>query len=95
MHWHSLSAAQGDTEAQRDLGYCYFYGEGVKKDDKKAVAWYRKTAMKNDEKALYNLGLCYKEGDGVKQSTRWAKYYFARALQLGHKMAKEQLEKLL
>ena len=29
IKWYTLAANRGDTEAQRDLGYSYFYGEGV------------------------------------------------------------------
>ena len=81
-------------DAQRDLGYSYFHGEGVKKDFKKGIYWYKKAAAKNDGKALYNLGLCYKHGDGVKQSKRWAKHFFTKALLQGHIKAKGQLKKL-
>ena len=28
FEWFTLSAKQGDTEAQRDLGYAYFYATG-------------------------------------------------------------------
>ena len=41
-------------------GYCYFYGQGIKQDHKRAVFWYKKAAASADDKALYNLGLCYK-----------------------------------
>ncbi len=94
IYWYQLAADAGLIEAQRDLGYAYFYGNGVKKDDGKAVYWYRKAAAMNDTKALYNLGLCYKEGDGVKKSSRWAKYYFTKATWFGHKDARRQLKEL-
>ena len=69
VHWYTLAAKKGDTEAQRDLGYCFFYGEGIRQDCKKAIYWYKKAAAKDDSKALYNIGLCYEYGDGVKQYT--------------------------
>jgi uncharacterized protein len=89
-----LATAQGDTKAQRDLGYRYFYGLGVKTDRTKAVYWYKKAAAKNDPKALYNLGLCHQEGDGVKQSHKWAMHYFDKFAKLGHDNAKKSLKKL-
>jgi TPR repeat protein len=76
------------------LGYSYFYGHGVKKDERKAVEWYKKAAAKNDAKALYNLGHCYADGEGVKQSNRWAKHFFTKAFEYGHRKAKGQLKKL-
>jgi TPR repeat protein len=46
VKWFTLSANQGDTEAQRDLGFCYFYGQGVKENHKKAVIWSKKLREK-------------------------------------------------
>jgi TPR repeat protein len=88
------AAKAGLIDGQRDLGYSYFYGEGIKKDETKAVYWYKKAASKNDDKALYNLGLCYKHGNGVKQSNRWAKHYFEHAKRFGHKEAAKELRAL-
>jgi TPR repeat protein len=34
------SAAQGNPSAQRVLGLMYLNGQGVQKDDAKAVAWF-------------------------------------------------------
>ncbi|MFC3829863.1 MULTISPECIES: SEL1-like repeat protein [Niastella] len=33
-------------DAQRDLGHSYFYGEGIKRNEKLAVFWYKKAAAK-------------------------------------------------
>ncbi len=88
------AAKAGLIDAQRDLGYSYFYGEGIKKDVNKAIYWYKKAADKNDAKAMYNLGLCYKYGDGVIKSKRWARHYFEKADKFGHKLAKGQLKRL-
>ena len=32
MRWYRLAAEQGDAEAQRKLGNCYFAGRGVPRD---------------------------------------------------------------
>lgn len=37
-------AEKGDSEAQYSLGYLYLYGEGVKKDEKRAIFWINKAA---------------------------------------------------
>ena len=44
--FHDLlaKAEQGDATAQYWLGWCYEYGQGVAKDEKKAVEWYTKAA---------------------------------------------------
>jgi len=41
--WHK-AAAQGNGQAQFNLGMCYKNGIGVEKDAKEAVAWLRKAA---------------------------------------------------
>ena len=41
-------AKKGDPDAQRNLGMMYTYGEGVKKDLKKAVVWYTKAATQGE-----------------------------------------------
>ena len=35
-------AEQGDSDAQFNLGLCYFNGDGVEKDLEQAVNWFRK-----------------------------------------------------
>jgi len=35
-------AQQGDAKAQYELGVCYYYGDGVEKDLKKAKEWIEK-----------------------------------------------------
>ncbi len=37
-------AEAGDPYAQSDLGHAYCFGEGVEKDNKKAVYWFQKAA---------------------------------------------------
>ncbi len=49
------AAEKGDDRAQYSLGYCYYYGYGVKQDYKQAVEWFRKAAEKGNEQALCNL----------------------------------------
>ena len=44
VNWYVKSAAQGNTDAQFNLGVCYEKGEGVAQDYKEAVKWYEKLA---------------------------------------------------
>lgn len=57
----SVLAEKGDTEAQVELGICYYSGEGVEQDYEKAEMWLRKAAEQGDALALYNLGELYYE----------------------------------
>ncbi len=58
-------AEKGDASAQFNLGRCYFYGQGVAKDEVEAVKWYRKAADQGNARAQYTLGMCYRDGEGV------------------------------
>ena len=41
--------------AQCNLGYCYYFGQGVPKDYSEAVKWYRKAAEQGHEYAKERL----------------------------------------
>ena len=61
-----LKAAEFDeTEAQFNLGYALFNGEGIKQDYSSAVMWFKRAANKQYPKAEYNLAFCYMYGKGV------------------------------
>ena len=67
-----IAAEQGHTNAQIDLAVMYdpFFdntGEGVLKDDKKAVRWYCIAAEQGHSFAQLHLGQKYEQGAGVLQ----------------------------
>ena len=47
----------GDAEAQKQLGICYSYKKGVKKDVDEAVKWLKKAAEQGNEEAKKELEL--------------------------------------
>lgn len=57
-------AQAGNTQAMADLGFCYAYGKGVKKDVKKAEELYNKAIAKGNTDAMRRLGYLYNDGDG-------------------------------
>ena len=59
-------AAQGDADAQFNLGRMYLNGKAVPKDDKEAVKWFRRAAVQGHVKAQYSLGWMYSRGEGIK-----------------------------
>ena len=61
------SAAQGDADAQFNLGVMYAEGYGVPQDYVEAGTWYRLAADQGDADAQFNLGVMYAEGYGVPQ----------------------------
>ena len=60
-------AAQGDAEAQFNIGVMYAEGRGVPRDDAEAVRWYRLAAEQGHAYAQFNLGVMYAYGEGVPQ----------------------------
>src|SRR5713101_7840863 len=60
-------AAQGNAEAQLNLGLLYATGEGVPQEDAEALKWFRLAAAQGNAGAQFNLGILYYEGQGVPQ----------------------------
>ena len=53
------SAEQGYTEAQYNLGRCYYNGEGVSQDYTQAVYWWSKAAEQGNADAIELLKVYY------------------------------------
>ena len=61
-----LKAAEFDeVEAQFNLGYALYHGEGITQNYPSAVMWFKRAANKHYPKAEYNLAFCYMNGKGV------------------------------
>ena len=98
-------AEQGDADAQFNLGYMYYAGQGVPQDYKEAVRLYRLSAEQGLAQAQYNLGLMYVNGLGVPQDYVLAHMWWNLSGSNGHKgavenrnivekkMTKQQIEK--
>ena len=89
--WFREAAKLGYADAQNTLGYCYYFGDGVKQDYAAAVEWYRKAAEQGHVVAQTNLGLCYYYGDGVEQDYSTAAAWYRRAANLGYADAQSAL----
>ena len=50
------SADKGHATSQNNLGHCYEFGKGVKKDETKAMEWYQRSASQNHSASFINLG---------------------------------------
>ena len=86
-----LKAEQGHSDAQYNLGYMYYNGEGVVQDYKEAVKWYRKAAEQGDADAQYNLGGMYKNGQGVVQNYKEAVKWTRKSAEQGDSYAQYNL----
>jgi TPR repeat protein len=63
-------------EAFNILGWLYFNGKGVEKDEKKGCEYFKKAADDGFVKAYYNVGMCYEYGKGFEYNINEAiKYY--------------------
>ena len=92
--WYEKAAAQGDADAQFNLGVMYRQGKGVRQDYVKARKWYEKAAAQGDADAQNNLGALYHNGQGVRQNKRTAKEWFGKACDNGAQMGCDNYRKL-
>ena len=83
VKWYRKAAEQGDAQAQRNLGLCYYYGEGVAKDFGEAVKWLRRGAGQGDAQAQRLLGVCYEYGNGIEKNLAEAACWYRKAADQG------------
>jgi hypothetical protein len=73
--WFLKAAAQGNADAQFNLGLLYQNGQGVPKDPSLAIHWYLAAAARGNASAQINLGVLYAKGEGLPQheaeAARW------------------------
>src|SRR6266542_2579841 len=74
-----------------DLGYCYQYGIGKKKDEFKAFEFYLKSAEGGNSGAQNNLGYCYQNGIGVTKDEEKAFEWYLKAANEGDSYAQYNL----
>jgi TPR repeat protein len=55
FRYYALSADQGFTDGENNLGICYRYGQGTEVDLGKARYWFERAAAKGNEAATRNL----------------------------------------
>src|SRR6476661_4860970 len=73
------AAAQGNADAQFNLGVLYSRGRGVTQDYEQAANWFRKAAEQGDVPAQSMLGFIYLKGQGVRQDYQQAMFWYLRA----------------
>ena len=78
------AAAQGNAEAQVNLGVAYVEGQGVRQDYVEAVKWFRQAAEQGNTLAQTLLGVMYENGRGVRQDLALAQEWFDKACQNGN-----------
>jgi len=81
------AAAQGNPQAQFDLGVMYLHGNGVIRNERVAFNYFHKAARKNHPEAKFQMGLCFAQGRGVRKQSQLARYWFKLAAKAGHPKA--------
>jgi TPR repeat protein len=79
FEYYTLSARQGNAEAQNNLGFYYQFSEENVQDFEQAIYWYKLSANQLNTSAMNNLGYCYKTGTGCERDFFKAFSYFERA----------------
>ncbi len=85
-------ASQGHAAAQYNLGVMHEWGNGVTKDDVKALKWYRLSAEQSHRDAQNNLGAMYSKGEGVEQNFVEALKWFVIAADNGSEGGRKNID---
>ena len=88
--WQPL-AEQGNVEAQYNLGFMYYNGQGLTQNSAKAVKWYRLAAEQGHGDARLNLGAMYRNGQGVPEDFVRAAKWYRLAAEQGNAIAQDNL----
>ncbi len=70
------AALAGMSEAKRDLGLCFYFGNGTPKNEQKAEKWMQEAARENVSLAQYRMGLWSAKGSFTAHN------WFKKALKL-------------
>ena len=87
-------AAQGDAEAQLQMGMRYAEGDGVIQNDKEAARWFALAAKQGLAEAQYQYGLVLLQGRGVVQDYKTAFSWIEKPAQRGYAKAQYSLGEL-
>ena len=81
--WWAL-ARNGDAKSQASLGFMYYTGKGVRRDDQQALLWFSRAADAGQPTAQFFLGLQYFYGRGVRRDLAKAYSWCDIALSNGY-----------
>ena len=73
---YMVKAEQGDPKAQVNVANSYYFGTGVEKNLRQALAWYRKAAEQGYDWGQVLLGAAYYGGEGVPKDFAQAIYWY-------------------
>lgn len=91
VKWLEKAATHGHADAQAELGYCYYSGNGVVKDFKKALEWFQKAAGNGSVYGQFRMGWAYSQGEGVDKDLKLAVSWYRKAADNGNAAAMNNL----
>ena len=85
------TAEKGYVDSQYRLGYMYYNGEGITKNDTLAATWFTQAAEQGYAAAQLYLGDMYKNSEAVPRNDTTAVEWYTRAAKQGHPTAQIRL----
>lgn len=84
---HMELAQAGYALAECQIGYFFWDGLGVEKDDTQAFYWTKRAAEHGDRDGQYNLAFFLESGIGCAPDMEQAKYWYRQAAMQSHDLA--------
>jgi uncharacterized protein len=81
------TAAETESQAQLQLGDCYYFGEAVDKDLQRAAHFYGLAAAQGNAQAQFSLASMLDQGDGIERNAEEAVKYYRMAAEAEHGFA--------
>ncbi len=90
----SLLAPQEDKYVLNFIGSAYYWGDGVKRDRKKAFEYYLTSAQKGNPETQCKVADCYARGIGTAKDTTEALNWYRKSAAQGYQAAINALQAL-
>ena len=87
IRWMTKAADKGNPKAMYQLGACYLYGTGVKKDVEKAVSLLERSSEMGEPESSYYLGQYY---ELMAKDKKKAQQWYDKAAEQGYEAAKDK-----
>jgi len=69
--WFTKAAEQHDADAERWLGHCYRFGNGVEQNLDTALAWFEKAAAKGHADGQFGIGVVNYTKERYEEAVTW------------------------
>ncbi len=90
LKWFRKSARQEYPAAYNALGCAYYWGQGVKRNYKKALECFKRAADKKDILAIRNLAIFYSNDDIMEHNIAESQQYYEKAFHLAQEQVNDK-----